>query len=318
MYERITKSVKGSSGHNTILLVRSGSRSYGLEHEGSDWDAQGVYVGELSRYFGYRDKSTQFSEKNTELNYEYTVHEVQRFFSLASECNPNILEMLYVDEADILISNRMGWLLRDSRDLFLCGRARYSFAGYAMGQLKRIRTHRAWLLQPPTSKPQRSDFGLPNDTTLNHDTIVNIEAAMADNATLIPAAVMEVWQTERRYQNAKRGYEQYESWKKNRNPRRAELERKFGYDTHHAKHLVRLIISAKQLLSIGEFRVRLNDEDRKLVMSVYDGAMGFDQFLDMAQGMHDEVMSMDSVLPDRANHEELDSLCAQIIRDTVG
>src|ERR1039458_5020213 len=35
--------------------------------------------------------------------------------------------------------------------------------------------------------------------------------------------------------------DQYNGWKAQRNPKRAELEAKFGYDTKHAMHLVRLM-----------------------------------------------------------------------------
>ncbi len=36
-------------------------------------------------------------------------------------------------------------------------RAGYTFSGYAVAQLKRIKTHRRWLIHPPTHKPTRQE-----------------------------------------------------------------------------------------------------------------------------------------------------------------
>jgi len=52
--------------------------------------------------------------------------------------------------------------------------------GYALAQLKRIRTHRAWLLTPPTKKPTRADFGLPDRGTLSKDDQHRLEQGIAE------------------------------------------------------------------------------------------------------------------------------------------
>ena len=299
-----------------ILFVPSGSRSYGMEHEASDWDAHGIYIGNMQSYLGYRNGTTQYSNKNKELNFEYTVYDIRKFFALASESNPNVIEMLYYYGE--LFSSSTGIEIINNRHQFLSNRARYSFTGYAMSQLKRIKTHRSWLMHPPKKKPERSDYGLPNDTTLNHDTVISIEAAMAENATLIPPSIIEVWKAERMYQNAKREYEQYEGWKQNRNPYRASLEKQYGYDTHHAKHLARLLTAGRELLATGHLPVELRGERREFVMSIANGEVDFDSLLSKAQELHDEVMEMKSCLPDKPNHDYLDKLCAELIEAENG
>jgi uncharacterized protein len=56
-----------------------------------------------------------------------------------------------------------------------------TFHGYAMAQLKKIKTHRSWLLNPPTKKPSREDFGLPiAGGTLSRDDQNRIEQSIAD------------------------------------------------------------------------------------------------------------------------------------------
>ena len=50
-----------------------------------------------------------------------------------------------------------------------------------MAQLKKIKTHRAWLLNPPTKKPSREAFGLPiAGGTLGGDDQNGIEQSIAD------------------------------------------------------------------------------------------------------------------------------------------
>lgn len=88
------------------------------------------------------------------------VYGLTKFMKLAADCNPNVLELLFAPE-DCIIKTSPTWeKLLEYRDQFLCAQAYLKFNGYAMGQLKRIRTHRAWLLHPPKKKPERADYGL--------------------------------------------------------------------------------------------------------------------------------------------------------------
>jgi predicted nucleotidyltransferase len=71
--------------------------------------------------------------------------------------------------------------LHDERVQFLTRKVQQTFLGYAMAQLKRIQTHRSWLLQPPAKKPSREDFGLPaHGGTLSADDQNRVEQAIAE------------------------------------------------------------------------------------------------------------------------------------------
>jgi hypothetical protein len=50
----------------------------------------------------------------------------------------------------------------EQRDLFVSKRCRYTYSGYAIAQLKRIKTHRKFLLDPPKKAPVREEYGLRN------------------------------------------------------------------------------------------------------------------------------------------------------------
>jgi predicted nucleotidyltransferase len=92
---------------------------------------------------------------------EGVIYEVRKFFRLASECNPNILESLFCADRHVLYCSDVGEQLRERADEFLSGKAKHTFCGYAMAQLSRIKTHKKWLMEPPPAPPERADFGLP-------------------------------------------------------------------------------------------------------------------------------------------------------------
>jgi predicted nucleotidyltransferase len=92
--------------------------------------------------------------------------ELRKFFSLALDCNPSIIEILFVPEDRWLQSSEIWKRIVSHRDWFVSKKARWTFAGYAISQLKRIKRHRSWLLSPPAKMPERGDFGLPSDRAL--------------------------------------------------------------------------------------------------------------------------------------------------------
>lgn len=153
----------------TLLLVRHGSHAYGLNVETSDLDIKGVAFGPPSSYLGFSHKFEQWEANEP---YDSVVYEVRKFFRLAAACNPNIIEVLWVDDEDVIHATPAGELLREHRGAFLSRRARHTFAGYARSQLRRIKGHRRWLLDPPKVRPTREAFGLPERTVIPRDQLM--------------------------------------------------------------------------------------------------------------------------------------------------
>lgn len=148
----------------TILSVLAGSRAYGTATPESDTDVRGVAMAPVDVLLGTAGfKQYEGDEEDV------VVYELRRYVALASTCNPNVLELLYTEDADVIKLTPLGEELRASRGLFLSRKARPRFSGYAMSQLRKIESHRRWLLHPPQAPPTRAEFGLPERTAIPKD-----------------------------------------------------------------------------------------------------------------------------------------------------
>lgn len=109
---------------------------------------------------------------------EGTVYDIRKFVALAADCNPNILDVLFCRDEEVRLCTPLGRRLREARELFLSAKAKHTFSGYAAAQLKRIKGHRKWLLDPPTHQPSRAEFGLPENTLIPADQLAAVRAAI--------------------------------------------------------------------------------------------------------------------------------------------
>jgi hypothetical protein len=166
----------------TIFLTKHGSQAYGTALPTSDIDLKGIAIAPRAYYLGFLQ---HFEQAEVREPLDAVIYDIRKFFKLAADCNPNIIEMLFTDFEDWIhpdyskfgFANTLWVQIWTERHLFLSRRAQYTFSGYAIAQLKRIKTHRAWLLDPPKKQPERSDFGLKNgEGTIGKEQLGVIEA----------------------------------------------------------------------------------------------------------------------------------------------
>ncbi len=87
------------------------------------------------------------------------VYELSNFMNLYTQGNPNILETLWVDQSDIIHDSGAYQYLRSSREQLLSAKVAFTFSGYAISQLKRIKGHNKWINnEQPEGKPKHRDF----------------------------------------------------------------------------------------------------------------------------------------------------------------
>jgi uncharacterized protein len=179
-----------------ILETVYGSRAYGLAGPGSDCDRRGVFVPPPETVHGYLPGAEQ-----VEPEAERVLYDVRKFFRLAAASNPTILEVLFTEPSDHLRVEPPGRRLLEARPAFLSKRAGASFGQYGLAQLRRIRTHRRWLLSPPGARPERPAFGLPDRRLLPKDQMGAAEALVDGggvSAAELPASFLDVLDRERR------------------------------------------------------------------------------------------------------------------------
>ena len=275
---------------NLIFRVVCGSRAHGLATAESDLDTRGICVAPKRYLIGL----SRF-EQHESASGDHTVYSLQKFVRLALEGNPNIIETLYTDERDVLFKNRYGERLVAARDIFLSRKVGERFMGYALAQLKRIEGHYRWLSSPP-EEPRPESF----------------EATFKNGVHRFPDS-----HRERAYKAARKHYQQYASWRKNRNPKRAVLEERYGYDTKHASHLCRLLKMGEEVLRDGTVLVRRPDAE--WLLSIRRGAMGYEELLTWAEHRLGEMPSLveASPLPEEPNRREAEDLVVEITEEVL-
>lgn len=338
----------------TILLARSGSHAYGLATPESDLDFKGIAIPPRQYFHGFLDRFEQAEQHDPDL----VVYNITKFFSLAADNNPNILEVLWSEPEDYLQVTPQGQKLIDARQLFLSRKAKHTFSGYAHAQLCRIKGHRRWLLNPPLAPPTREEFGLPSPRVISKDQMgaalecvrkhmdswqpdlselpkstrialtAHYERALSEiflhkepnffevaaRASGYDENFIHFLSREKAYESRLREWNQYQDWKKNRNPQRAELERRYGYDGRHASHLVRLLKMCREILTTGKVIVRRPDRGELLAIKQHC-AWPFDQLVEWAE-QEDKALDElkeSSPLPHSPDRKRLDLLCQEIV-----
>lgn len=186
----------------TIFMTLAGSQAHGTAREGSDVDLRGICIAPLSirmslfrvfeQHEGVLDedllallmprlKAHPTASRALEIKMESVIFDLSKFIGLCSLANPNALEILFADERDWMLETPLWRKLHAERRRFLTKKVQQTFHGYAMAQLKKIKTHRSWLLEPPKNKPTREEFGLPvANSTSSRDDQNRIEQSIAE------------------------------------------------------------------------------------------------------------------------------------------
>lgn len=158
---------------NTQYLTLMGSVAYGVSGLTSDDDVYGWCIppkelifphlsGEIigfGRQTKRLDQWQQHGIKDSEADkeYDFSVYSIVRYFHLAMENNPNMVDSLFVPDNCILHCSAIGQLVREHRRIFLHKGCFHKFKGYAYSQM-----HKAGGKSPePGSKRAklREEFG---------------------------------------------------------------------------------------------------------------------------------------------------------------
>lgn len=290
-----------------IYSVISGSHAYGLNTPESDIDTRGVFIADPNNTIGFAFPVEQVMDSTNDTQY----YEIKKFMKLASDCNPNIIELLAAPEDVVTSNSKYFKKIHDNIELFISKKAKHTFTGYAVSQLKRIQGHNKWINNPqPARSPSVENHMITktfaqicaeeNEKYIEYMT----KKKLSDKVTYFNIDG---------YRDAFRRWRQYWDWKNNRNEKRAKLEQNHGFDTKHAMHLIRLLRMGIEILEGKGVIVRRPDRDE--LLAIRNGEVSYESIVDKANKMlakADELYET-SKLPKSSNIKKINQLTIEII-----
>lgn len=140
--------------NNVHYLAIVGSEAYGVSIDNSDKDMYGFAIPPKEDIFphlkgeilGFGKPLNRFNEwqqhhiKHNEYQYDFTVFSIVKYFQLCMECNPNMIDSLFVPQNCIIHITAIGQLVRENRKLFLHKGAWHKFKGYSYAQIHKMQT----------------------------------------------------------------------------------------------------------------------------------------------------------------------------------
>lgn len=138
---------------NLCYETMMGSVAYGVSSDTSDMDVYGICLppktvvfphlaGEIHGFGTQLKRFDQWQEHHVaalDKVWDFQVFSIVKFFQLAMENNPNVIDALFTPRRCVLSSTAVGELIREKRELFLHKGAWHKFKGYAYSQLNKIK-----------------------------------------------------------------------------------------------------------------------------------------------------------------------------------
>lgn len=149
--------------YELIVLNLAGSKLYGNSTPSSDTDYRGVFIASKDSKLGILGTVEQLEGVDVWKSLvaagldliptdDIVIYELNRFIALAIDNNPNIMDTLCFDynnpEFTVYV-NEKGKELIDNKHLLISSKLKFTFSGYAISQLQRIKSHGKWLTQFP-------------------------------------------------------------------------------------------------------------------------------------------------------------------------
>lgn len=291
-----------------IFEATTGSRLYGTNTPESDYDSRGICVPPmevlLDPFIPFEVKDSGFEEEDR------AIYALAKWMKLCADANPNIVELLFIPDEYVLYNTKIWEKIMENRIHFLSTRVKYTFTGYAISQVKAVERHRRYFINPPDHKPSRKEFGLTDSPLV---TFGQMQAVLSLPHEFFTDEIQDNVRREKAYRDAKQDWDNYWSWKENRNPKRRETEERFGYDTKFMSHVFRLMDEGKELLLTGNITFPLLNAE--WIKEIKQGLYPYDEVIDMAKNMEKdfEMWYEQSVLPHKPNRKKLTELYFEVI-----
>ena len=315
-------------GDSIILLGLGGSYAYGTNVEDSDIDIRGIAKNSAEEVL-LGNGFEQVIDNPTDT----TVYSLKKIINLLSNCNPNTIEILGLEDWQYIYMDDVGKALVDNADMFLSKRAAQSFGGYAKSQLRRLeRLNVQSLTQPDNEsyilkvveeasksfKKQYFPFGWKDYINLYIDDAVNDE--------FDEEIFMDVHLSHYPLRDYRDMWSDMNSLVKSHSSvgKRNKHAIEHNKLAKHMTHLVRLYLMCFDILNDGKI-ITYRKKDHDFLMDIRSGKyLDEDQrvkqeFWDLADDLENklEYYKVRSELPENPDYERINKFLADVNYEVV-
>ena len=138
-----------------IFECVAGSIAYGTNNIDSDVDTRGIFVWPKDERISLIDIPKEIANESQDIKY----YELEKFIKLAADCNPSIIELMYMPEDCIRLKTKTMDKLIENRGLFVSKKAYHTFSGYAFSMLHKAKSQNRFVNNPKSeTRPTKEDY----------------------------------------------------------------------------------------------------------------------------------------------------------------
>lgn len=131
---------------NLIFKAITGSKLYGTDTPKSDADYVGIFIPDKEYVLGmkvceqveFKSNPSDSGRRNTKDDVDMTIYSLPKFIKLCSQNNPNIVELLFVDDKHTLVTTPYWEEIKANTHLFISKKIQHTFLGYAHSQKQKV------------------------------------------------------------------------------------------------------------------------------------------------------------------------------------
>jgi len=308
-----------------ILNAQVGSKLYGTNTPQSDTDYVGIFIAPEEYYFGLKNvdevdfsiESKNENGRNNSNAIDSKYYEIKKFFKLAIDNNPNIIELLFLNKENILTNSETFNLIQENRKYFLSSEmVMKKFLAYAFSQKKKmfIKTdHYTEILKAYEEIEKYDDKTLLVEIPLFKD-FKTYDITTGIGRTHKEIKIGDISLPTNIY--VKRA-KQILGSKITRVGSRKELVIRDGYDSKFGSHLLRLTLEAEELLLTGKLTFPLVYADK--IKDVKLGNVALEKLINDVEEIEDRLNKFDlktSPLPLKADFNKINELLINITKNS--
>jgi hypothetical protein len=308
---------------NRILEITSGSHLYGTTTPESDEDFMGIFMPPAEYVLGLNSVkevdlgivSKLESGKNSKDAVDRKLYEFRKFCQLAMANNPNIIEMLFVDDKNIKFINPIGKRLLDMKHLFPSKVSAKKFIGYAHSQRHKMIV-------------KRDHF---NELTEGYKILSDLEDKLTMGQAYDRHQFSSAYQVSilvKKQQGAhihigdicfEPGIYVKKARKKlkerlDKVTNRSELVLNMGYDVKFGGHLIRLLTEGITLLETGALTFPLHNAQE--LLDIRNGSWTIEELLEYSEDLESQLdrLLANSSLPATADYNKIEQFVIEEMR----